>query len=396
MPDFLGMSDEDFLKEKPPAVESADKQNTPVVVPTTVEETTSSDPATTETPEADPVTEQDTGTQTTPEPTGEDTASEQAPKLPDATETESPGKADPASDKSIQQEAKPPAGEPAKEATTPPNYQVMYDELMAPLQANGRTIELKTPAEVRQLAQMGANYTQKMQAIAPHRKVLRMLENNGLLDEGKLSYLIDLDKKNPEAIKKLLVDSKIDPLDIDTKVEPVYKAGNHTVTDQEVNFTTALEEMSSTQTGKETLDDIQANWDSKSKDVLLQSPELLEVFRQQHENGIYQVIAADIQRRKTFGTITPTTSFIEAYKLVGDELTAKGGFNHLKPAGNVSTQGKTHAAPVVTKPAIPKTPVSNNQKASAASSTRSTPRTAKPFINPLEMSDEEIMKMKTF
>lgn len=58
------------------------------------------------------------------------------------------------------------------------------------------TIELRDSSEAVQLMQKGANYTRKMQDIAPHRKVLLMLENNGLLDEGKLSYLIDLEKKN--------------------------------------------------------------------------------------------------------------------------------------------------------------------------------------------------------
>ena len=50
--------------------------------------------------------------------------------------------------------------------------------------------------------QMGAGYGRKLQDMQPHLKTLRMLEKNNLLDEGKLSYLIDLDQKNPDAIKK--------------------------------------------------------------------------------------------------------------------------------------------------------------------------------------------------
>ena len=84
------------------------------------------------------------------------------------------------------------------------DYEAFYKEVMTPFKANGKLIELRNPAEAVQLMQMGANYTRKMQAIQQHRKVLTMLENNGLLDEGKLSFLIDIEKKNPDAIQKLV------------------------------------------------------------------------------------------------------------------------------------------------------------------------------------------------
>ena len=91
------------------------------------------------------------------------------------------------------------------------DYEAFYKEVMTPFKANGKLIELRNPAEAVQLMQMGANYTRKMQAIQQHRKVLTMLENNGLLDEGKLSFLIDIEKKNPDAIQKLVKESGIDP-----------------------------------------------------------------------------------------------------------------------------------------------------------------------------------------
>ncbi len=85
-------------------------------------------------------------------------------------------------------DASPPGSKDSASKETPPDYKALYEKVMAPLKANGKTIDIKSPEELIQLAQMGANYTRKMQAIAPHRKVLLMLENNGLLDEGKLCF----------------------------------------------------------------------------------------------------------------------------------------------------------------------------------------------------------------
>lgn len=261
------------------------------------------------------------------------------------------------------------------------DYKAAYQALMAPLKANGKTIELKTPDELKQLAQMGANYTKKMQALQPHRKVLMMLENNGLLDEGKLSYLIDLDKKNPEAIKKLIKDAGINPLDIDTDAESQYQQGNHRVTDAEAAFTTQLEDLKSSPDGIQTIQTINT-WDQASKDVLWTNPALMATIHSQRENGIYNAIASEIDRRRTLGIIPTEVPFLHAYKAVGDELNASGAFNKL---------GSSHK-PVATRTATPKATVANNDKASAAAPSRSSPKVTKPFVNPLAMSDDQFMK----
>lgn len=281
--------------------------------------------------------------------------------------------------------AVPAVAKPDGQEATPPNFEKSLNELMAPIHANGKTIELRSPEELRQLAQMGANYTKKMQAIAPHRKVLMMLENNGLLDEGKLSFLIDLEKKNPEAIKKLIKEAGINPLDIDTEVEPTYREGNHRVTDEEAAFVSHLEDLKSTPEGTQTIQTIN-NWDQASKEVLWKNPALMATIHGQRANGIYDTIAKEIDRRRTLGQIPTEVSFLQAYKLVGDDLHNAGAFN------NIGTKQPQNKVPVATRPATPKPPVVNGDKASAAAPSRSTPKIAKPFVNPLQMSDEDFMK----
>jgi len=356
-PDVLGMSDDDFLKLNGPT--EVKEEIAPVVVP--VEEATAvTEPVKVETTEE--VLEVDEEKIQEEEAVVADTLKD---AQPDPVTKNEPVKVD----------------EPASTI----NYEEQYNRLMAPFKANGKMITLNSPEELIQLAQMGANYTRKMQDIQPHRKVLQMLQNNGLLDEGKLSFLIDLDKKDPEAIKKLIKDTGMDPLDIDTSVEPAYKEGNHRISDEDVAFTTALEDIKSTPNGIETIQVIN-QWDHASKDLLWKSPDLMAVIHSQRDNGIYDRIATEIDRRKTLGIIPATVPFIHAYRVVGDELNNQGKFNDLVKPIPKNNQ------PIATRVVTPKPTVTNGTKASAASTTRSVTTSAKQLVNPLAMSDEDFLK----
>ena len=280
-----------------------------------------------------------------------------------------------------------PEAVPAVAEATAPNYEDFFKQVMAPFKADGKTVELKTPEEAIQLMKMGANYTRKMQELQPQRKLLLMLENNGL-DEGKLSYLIDLDKKDPKAILKLVKDAGIDPLDLDVSVDPAYQAGNHTVSDAESNFRSVLDTLSSSTEGKETLRVINSTWDQASKELLWKDAEAMNTIHQQRESGVYDLISTEVERQKTLGNIPAGTSFMQAYQAVGNHMVSNGGFDSLiKPAAIVPV------APVVTRVAPVKSVVENGDKASAASPPRSTSRPATVAINPLAMSDEDFLKM---
>ena len=267
------------------------------------------------------------------------------------------------------------------------DYKAGYEQIMAPFKANGKTMQVKSVEEAIQLMQMGANYTRKMQELQPHRKTLLMLENNGLLDEGKLSFLIDLDKKNPEAIKKLLQDANINPLDVDMDQESTYQEGNHKVSDEEAQFRLVLDELNSNPVGRETLQTINSTWDQASKEVLWKQPEVMNTIHQQRENGVYARITAEIDRRRTLGVIQVGVPFLEAYRVVGDELHKAGAFNDLfKPKAPA-------VAPVATRAAMPK-PTGLDPKAEAAAVHRGSPsKTTSPFEAMQKASDEEFLKM---
>lgn len=309
------------------------------------------------------------------------------------------GEGDPNSE--ADKDKKPTDGEPGtgeeetakedKSAETPVDYKSAYEKIMAPFKANGKEVKLKNPEEAVQLMQMGANYTKKLMALQPNLRMLKMLENNKLLDEDKLSYLIDLDKRDPKAIQKLLKESGLDPLDIDTSAEPDYKSGNYRVSDEEMTFNSTLEEIASNPVGKNLIVEVNRTWDAKSKEALWTDPGILRVMNTQKENGIYDLISNEIDRRRLLGNIQNNVPFIEAYQAVGTEMQERGELSPKEPAKVAEQEPAKTSRVVETRPAKPK-PASNNDRARAASPARSTPGKTKEEFNPLALSDEEFEK----
>ena len=280
--------------------------------------------------------------------------------------------------------------EKAEKETQAVDYEAEYKRLLAPFKANGREIQVKSVDDAVALMQMGANYNKKMVALKPNLKMLKLLENNGLLSEEKISYLIDLEKKNPAAINKLVKDSGLDPMDLDAEKAGEYKPKIHSVDDREIDLDTVLDEIQETPTYTQTLEIVSKKWDGASKQTIASTPQLLKVINDHVANGIYDLINQEVERERMFGRLNGLSD-IEAYRRVGDAINARGGFNHL-----VSNPVKPNQEPVVVQPK-PKAPADDklNEKRRAASSTKpaNVSTTAASDFNPLALSDEEFSKL---
>ena len=272
-----------------------------------------------------------------------------------------------------------------KEVVTEIDYKKEYERLTASFKANGKDISVANVDEAISLMQMGANYNKKMAALKPNLKLLKLLENNKLLDESKISYLIDLDKKNPEAITKLLKDSGIDPLDVDVNKESEYRPKTYTVDDKELELDEVIGELQDSPTFNTTLDIVGNKWDDPSKQVVADNPQLLVIMNDHVARGIYPIINKEVDRERMLGRLKGLSD-LEAYKAVGDAIEARGGFNHLNP----TNQGKR----VVTPPAKKAPDPGLISKKRAASSTqKAAPSVTPADFNPLAMSDEEFSKL---
>jgi hypothetical protein len=267
------------------------------------------------------------------------------------------------------------------------DYKAAYEKLTAPFKANGKEMRVDSVDDVIRLMQMGANYNFKMSALKPNLKVMKLLENNGLLDEQKLSFLIDLDKKNPEAITKLIKDSGIDPMDVKIDETSTYTPNTYTVDDREIDLDTAIEEIKSSDTYTKTIDIVSNKWDGPSKQTVANSPQLLKTINDHVARGVYDVIDRELTKERVLGRLNGLSD-IEAYKQIGDAIQAKGGFDHLfQEQGHQITQPKG----VVTSKQKSEDPAVKAKKR-AVSSPKQTTTAKKPDFNPLSMSDEEFEK----
>ena len=271
------------------------------------------------------------------------------------------------------------------------DYKVQYEELLSPFKANGKDIKVDTVEDARSLMQMGANYNKKMAALKPNLKMVKMLDNHGLLDEEKLSYLIDLSKKDPEAVKKLVKDSGLDPLDIDTE-NIAYKPNAYNVSDNEVALDGILDDIRDTSSFNTTIDIIGNKWDEASKDMIAKDPNIIKVINDHVGSGIFKKVSEVVERERILGRLNGLSD-IEAYKQVGDAINSSGGFGD--PVQVTKTQptsiSKSNSVNKANNPVDPKLKV----KRKAAGSTKSKPSKAKPQFDVLSMSDEEFEKMSS-
>lgn len=374
---YLEMSDEELLNELPPE---------PVKENEEPEEEVISD-------NDEPGDQEEKNEETTVEETSNDEEiSEEESALADDDEGISEELGSDESGDTEEKEEKPVENkEEKKEASNQIDYKAEYEKLLSPFKANGKDISVKSVDDAIALMQMGANYHKKMAALKPSMRILKLLENHKLLDEAKLSFLIDLDKKDPGAINKLVKDSKIDPMDIDSEKADQYKGNQYTVNDKELELDTVLLEIQDSPGYSKTLEIVVNTWDINSKRVISDNPELLRLINDHVDTGIYDVISAEVESEQRLGRLKGLSD-LEAYRQVGDAIQARGGFNHLFQGSSQDTKENLPAGTVVKPKPKKETEDKLEDKRKAAGLTKSGKAPVKADFNPLNMSDEEFEK----
>lgn len=214
----------------------------------------------------------------------------------------------------------PEEGEEGEEASQEEmDYRAAYEYMTAPFKANGIEMKVDNPQQAVKLMQMGANYTKKMQQISPGLKIVETLKQEGLLDQNKINHLIDIYKKNPQAIAKLVEDSDIDLLSIDSEEAKSYVPNEYTVSDEEFRFQQVLDEIVEDPDGLELLRSAQ-DWDVETKLDLQKSPDQLQVLVEQKKSGVYDLITQELERQKVFSPQLANMPFLGAYQAVGQYL----------------------------------------------------------------------------
>lgn len=271
------------------------------------------------------------------------------------------------------------------------DYKAEYERLMAPFKAYKRQITPESVEEVRQLMSKGADYARKMQDMKPYLRVFKTLERNDLIDPEKINFLIELDKGNPEAIKRFLRDKSVDPMEVDLEDKTDWRPNDHMVGDAELALNDVLDNIRPTNSFDRTVNVITKEWDKASQDVLLDNPKVIQDINDHMEAGIFDMVVDRIARERIFGRLDGLSD-LQAYKTVGDAMFEEGAFNAPAPDTPPAT-GKTEQGPSQdgSKPAPKKADLENRKR--AASPTKGNASPGKEKIDLSKLSDEEIMKL---
>ena len=268
--------------------------------------------------------------------------------------------------------------------TTEFNYESAYKKVSSPFKANGVDMQVTDPDDIVRLMQMGANYQKKMSQLKPNLKLIKMLENNDLLNEEKLNNLIDLSKKNPKAITKLVNESTIDPLEIDKEAPVDYEPTNYSISDKEYNLDRVLDDIKDSATFDKTINILTKEWDMESRSLISDQPEIISIVNEHMGNGIFDQVYAKMQQEKILGKLKDVPD-VEAYRQTA-ELMFKNNIL-------VSQSSKPTASSKVSSKPVTEADVERDKKRKAAAPVKQTKsKTAPPEDDFLGLSDEDFMK----
>ena len=368
----LGLSDAAFL-EKDPAELLAEGEK-PVEQEIESSDQTDEDKVATsekEVSEAQEQTEEETITEEVSQPEGDTQTEPENSTDSDTTESLDTSKKD-----STDTEGDSPE-------TTEFDYESAYKRVSEPFKANGIDMQVKDPEDIVRLMQMGANYQKKMAQLKPNLKIIKILENNDLLNETKLYNLIDLSKKNPKAIAKLVKESDVDPLDIDKDVPEDYQPTDYSVSDKEYNLDEVLDDIKHTDTFNRTINVLTKEWDMDSKSTISEYPEIIRIINSHMSSGVFDKVNTVLQRDKALGKM-PGISDVDAYRQIVE-------FMHKN--GELYQSSDNKGTPKVSSKTDEKANADRNKKRKAVAPIKQT-TTQKTSTDEdfLGLSDEEFMK----
>lgn len=279
---------------------------------------------------------------------------------------------------------------------TDEDFRKAYKDLLKPLWARGHNFTPRNMEEVKTLMSQGVDYLYKTQQLAQHRKQIELLQREGISNDD-LTFLIDLKKKDPEAIKKFFADGDLNPYDVDITETPNYQPKTKMIDDETLALRDSVNELMTMPDGRACYDELVHTLDKASQDYFLKEPELLKTFYQhQHtpvgnNKTLYTIIKDEIDHEKALGRLPQNMSFLDAYRTVGDNLLRQNQAAMQTSNRRNNSYGTT--APEVHQrlgstrrsyinDRVRSAGVSPNRKSSRSNST----------MNPFDMPDDEFLK----
>jgi len=249
---------------------------------------------------------------------------------PDANEDENDDTAVPEDSEQADSEDNTEDNQPSEEeqtdAATAEQMKEAYDLLFAnPIKASGREVQIRNPQHAKNFIEMGMDYNRKMQSMKPHLKALKTLEKEGLLDdEETLNLLLEVKHGNKDALKRLIAESDIDPLEFADeaaiKVGKDYQPQNHLVSEREVEIEEALDAIRNSDFKEKTLDVMTKEFDKKSREIISDNPSYIVALNRDMETGAYDAVMDAMNYKRDMRKVPTGMSDMELYIETAREL----------------------------------------------------------------------------
>jgi hypothetical protein len=163
--------------------------------------------------------------------------------------------------------------------------------------------------------------------------------------------------------------------------EKQYVPQDYVPSQKDNEFFMVLDEAKTLPTWPRFLEEVVKKWDEESLSAFKATPVLIRVLNDHIETGVYDTIMETLEREQLMGRLNGVR-YLDAYKKIGDDIQARGGFK------NVKSTGKPGSKRVARKDSE----AIRRRKQAAAPSKGNAKRISSKDFNPLAMSDEEFEK----
>lgn len=164
------------------------------------------------------------------------------------------------------------------------------------------------------------DYTRKMQKIAPYRKMISALEQEGI-SQTQLNTAIDALKGNPDALRKILADNQIDGYELTSGDEPPspYMPTPYGKNETQLEIEEVVSKIEGDQEYRITVDVIDEQWDSGSRELISSNPSMIIGLHNDIKSGLYDKVAPAAMKMKVLDG--NKKSDVEYYMLAGEQIT---------------------------------------------------------------------------
>lgn len=209
--------------------------------------------------------------------------------------------------------------EESENTDSEPNYKEFYEKVaLAKFTANGKEVEgFKDPADLIRAQQALHGYSDKMKVIKEYKPFLKALEERGITaDVDKFNLAMSLIDGDPEAIKKVLKDKNIDPLELDLD-DIKYTAKNVLPSKAQMLIEETYEQAENLGVGDKFSKVINKDWDITSLKELVENNAVRNDLIQHLNDGTYDVVSDEIKRMELLdinGSLSGMSS-IDKYRM---------------------------------------------------------------------------------